>query len=155
MYIYVFLGRGCPMCWWFNKGKSENSPVPTALQKFVEAGMQGEGAVLASCRVCGGQATFGSHRAAARHEPNTDLVSNSSRHFPGTAERITAAQTVKGNEERARRLEKMGRGMTHETAFLASPPLACSHGAVTHHHQRPRHPLGCWSCRQEMQHQRG
>lgn len=90
--------------------------------------------MLASCWVCGGQATFGSHRAAARHEPNTDLVSNSSRCFPGTAERITAAQTVKGNEERARRLEKIGRGMTHETAFLASPPLACSHGAVTHHH---------------------
>lgn len=75
-----------------------------------------------------------SHRAAAR-DPNTDPVRNSWRRFPGTAERITAAWTVTGNEERAQCLEEIGRGMTRETTFLDSPPLACSHRVVTHHQQ--------------------
>lgn len=43
---------------------------------------------------------FESHGAAARPEPSTDPVSHSWRRFPGTAGRITAARTVKGNEER-------------------------------------------------------
>lgn len=45
---------------------------------------------------------FGSHGAVARHNPNTDMVSDSWRRFPGTAVRIILARTVKGNEEIAR-----------------------------------------------------
>lgn len=45
---------------------------------------------------------FGSHGAVARHNPNTDMVSDSWRHFPGTAVWIILARTVKGNEEIAR-----------------------------------------------------
>lgn len=92
------------------------------------------------------RALFGSHGAAAQREPSTDPGSNSWRRFPSTAGRITAAWTVKGNEERAQRLEKIGRGMTHETTFLPSP--TCSHEAVTHPHPETRwnaDPAG-WRC---------
>lgn len=77
---------------------------------------------------------LGSHKAAAG-EPSTDPVSNSWRLFPGTAERITAAWTVKGNEERARHLEKIGRGMTlwlHHHWF--------AHREVTHHRPETQRP---------------
>ncbi|KAK4810265.1 hypothetical protein QYF61_013080 [Mycteria americana] len=80
---------------------------------------------------------FGTHGAAAQHEPNTDTVSDTGRRFPGTAVRIILAWTVKGNEEIARRLEKIGRGVTRETSLLAASP-ASSHGAVTRHHPETR-----------------
>lgn len=141
----LLLARNCKICMNMYSyedavpcvGDSTKANLRTApfSQKFVEGGTQGEGAMLASCWVCGGvedRALFESHGAAARREPSTDPVSNSWRRFPSTAERITAAWTVKGNEERAQRLEKIGRRMTHETTFLPSPAPACSHGAVTH-----------------------
>lgn len=81
---------------------------------------------------------FGSHGAAARHKPNADAVSHSWRCFLGTAVRIIA-RTVKGSEEIAPCLEKIGRGATCDTSSLAAPP-ASSHGAPTRRCPETRSP---------------
>ena len=54
MYIYISRER-LSQCWGFDKAES---PTPSTLQKFEEAGTHGDRAVLASCHARGGQASF-------------------------------------------------------------------------------------------------
>lgn len=74
---------------------------------------------------------FGNHQAVAQRKPNMNTVSDCWRQFPGTAEQIISAQTVKGNEETTPSLEQIGRGATRETSVLTASP-ASLRGAGTH-----------------------